>query len=579
MSPRTTTHCCASSQVSIMDQNKALQAENEELRRLLQDAQELLVQRNARLATLEGELQALMKEHGCHMIDNLEQSFDSHSSTEKNVAVSSNAENYISPPPPPIGSPSRSNDTPAFGILVHRRLMERKSKAVDAKSSGTSESFHNEKKKIDGKRLSSTTAQTDRTSTLTAVSPERHGLNESTCVDKRVLETCKQVPSLAAPSTIDTYLSSTPSKPSLASTGPSVSPNETDKVANGELKRTAQTNRTSNPTTVSPQGHVVKDTTGVDKRNEPEADCKQLPSFAASSTIDTNLSSSPSSPRVASIRPVVSPDSQKKVANAESDITEKLLPSSFVTSRPTGIPAPRRYSKKTIQPSIQRLPREEEFESTMQVINYMLVDGDSDVGVYTGSLDVKSKMPDGQGKMIYDDYRSYSGDWKDGRWHGQGHVRCKAYDYVGSFVNDQKHGWGIMTCSDGNVYEGEFEHDKRHGRGVMVYSDGSKYVGEFAHNSREGKGDFVMSNGCRYFGYFHNDSFHGQGNMTFEDGSVYFGQFKFGQKEGHGIELGANGLTRYDGLFENNEPSDDGSESDEENDETEAYDPSATEEI
>ncbi len=37
--------------------------------------------------------------------------------------------------------------------------------------------------------------------------------------------------------------------------------------------------------------------------------------------------------------------------------------------------------------------------------------------------------------------------------------------YVGWWINNKKHGNGILTCPNGDKYEGEFIEDKKHGKG------------------------------------------------------------------------------------------------------------------
>jgi hypothetical protein len=67
----------------------------------------------------------------------------------------------------------------------------------------------------------------------------------------------------------------------------------------------------------------------------------------------------------------------------------------------------------------------------------VLCDPYGDQGRYTGLL-VKAK-PYGHGTMHYDDGRSYTGDWKNGRWHGKGRTLFVNGDfYVGEYVKDQR---------------------------------------------------------------------------------------------------------------------------------------------
>jgi hypothetical protein len=201
---------------------------------------------------------------------------------------------------------------------------------------------------------------------------------------------------------------------------------------------------------------------------------------------------------------------------------------------------------------IRRLPREQELETRVEVVETRIVDGAGDDGVYTGSL--LNELPHGKGRMVYDKYRSYMGEWKGGHWHGKGHVMSRAFDFKGVFVDDLKDGLGIMKWSDGRVYKGEFRKDEMHGQGLLVYPDGSAYKGEFHHGKREGKGEARFSGNGQYVGYWKEGVFHGRGQCTWPDGSVYLGNWNMGKTHGQGIELRADGSVRHAGLFENDEP-------------------------
>lgn len=222
-------------------------------------------------------------------------------------------------------------------------------------------------------------------------------------------------------------------------------------------------------------------------------------------------------------------------------------------------------SSKTVQPcesnsltkrKIRHLPREQELNSTetLQVMEKMIVDGTGDSGMYTGTILKTSRVPHGKGRMVYDEHRSYMGEWEHGHWHGKGHMMSKAYDYKGMFVYDLKDGLGILKWSDGRVYKGEFVDDRHHGQGLLIYSDGACYKGEFRHNVREGKGESRFAGGGGYVGYWKGGVFDGHGQCTWPDGSIYLGEWKNGKTHGHGIEWRADGSVRHEGLFEDDEP-------------------------
>jgi hypothetical protein len=74
------------------------------------------------------------------------------------------------------------------------------------------------------------------------------------------------------------------------------------------------------------------------------------------------------------------------------------------------------------------------------------------------------------------DGRQYSGDWLDGKFHGQGtYTWPNGGRYAGAYKFGLKHGTGIYEWADGNKYDGEFKHGKRHGKGLQLNEDGSVF--------------------------------------------------------------------------------------------------------
>ncbi len=75
----------------------------------------------------------------------------------------------------------------------------------------------------------------------------------------------------------------------------------------------------------------------------------------------------------------------------------------------------------------------------------------------------------GYGVHRYADGDVYSGEWKNGRIHGEGVViRAGGFTCIGSFVNNQLvH--GTMRYLNGDIYVGECEDGLPHGKGVMKH--------------------------------------------------------------------------------------------------------------
>jgi len=565
MSPNatsTTRHICSSQ----MEQNSSLQAENEALRRQLLEAQELLVKRNMQLATLEGEMQSLTKDEdwcsrkaslgssnrGCSLSTARTSVLQSDSDTTGTVTNEGD-----SIPTPPIDYLSNNHYTPAFGLLVQQRR-DVYSNKKDVKGNNTLPHFFGEKVK-EWKSEATTAVETDLTSTpttttVTAAAPAEPVVKKtSSLIPSRLVERLWEAkfsddyehPSMST-LTIDTDLTSTPSMNDLV---PPIAYSKSIPI-------------------VSP--------THNDASNTSQPKESSLASTMATRTFDTitPFTSAFNYKRRKERTPIFYPAHNASAADTsdESQVSERLCPSSMASSavyttsdvssshHSHSKPPPRIPSKKTIERSFQkskRLPREVELdtleEATIQVKDYKLVDADSDEGVYTGSLSEESKMPHGKGFMVYDEYRSYNGDWKHGRWQGVGHMKSRVYDYNGEFRRDQRHGRGVLKYADG-VYEGEFENDRKHGKGAVRFSDGSIYIGSWSHNVRQGKGEMHFPDGSNYHGYFRSDYYEGEGKYTWADGSMYFGQWKKGNMHGQGVHLHADGSTHHEGLFLHNKP-------------------------
>jgi len=125
--------------------------------------------------------------------------------------------------------------------------------------------------------------------------------------------------------------------------------------------------------------------------------------------------------------------------------------------------------------------------------------------------------------------------------------------------DDMRHGYGLMTYSDGRVYEGEFKNNLKDGNGKFIFPNGLIYEGEFKNNKNEGylkaydkcgnivfdgtineKGEatgFIMQkekSEYEYEGYVVNNLKEGKGKLTFANGNVYEGEFRDDMRHGKG---------------------------------------------
>jgi len=189
------------------------------------------------------------------------------------------------------------------------------------------------------------------------------------------------------------------------------------------------------------------------------------------------------------------------------------------------------------------------------------------------------RFPNGTKSKKWGKY-SYVGEWKDGKYHGQGTIisrngeetvgewyygepwNVKVYDKEGNivakFVNgkielDQKKGAFIQS--------GVFYHGFRNG--VYGYyiekwdgventknKDYGKYEGEMINGKPNGQGTQTWYNGEKYEGEWRKGTPHGQGTQIYLDGEKFVGEFQFGDYW-NGTYYDKDG--KLIGMFENGE--------------------------
>ena len=77
-----------------------------------------------------------------------------------------------------------------------------------------------------------------------------------------------------------------------------------------------------------------------------------------------------------------------------------------------------------------------------------------------------------------------------------------------------------MKWSDGDEYTGDFKDGQYHGHGVYKYNNGDRYEGQFEYDcGRHGQGTMYYANGEKYEGGWLNDEKHGEGVLTTPDGT------------------------------------------------------------
>ena len=183
----------------------------------------------------------------------------------------------------------------------------------------------------------------------------------------------------------------------------------------------------------------------------------------------------------------------------------------------------------------------------------------------------------GPGNAQYPDGSTYKGDFAIGLRHGKGvyvFAGGKGKTYAGEWVNDKMNGMGKLTYGEHGIYsfhehEGQFVNDLRHGQGIMKFklrhnltcnnpdcmhtvegtwkedrvdygtfrceSSNESYTGDFVNLQPHGKGIYKWSSGIMYTGQFHQGKPHGTGVLRLANSDLLHGTFVDGQCHGRGV--------------------------------------------
>jgi len=174
-------------------------------------------------------------------------------------------------------------------------------------------------------------------------------------------------------------------------------------------------------------------------------------------------------------------------------------------------------------------------------------------GLYTGTLMATTAKPHGKGTMIYTDLAMvYSGQWIQGDWSGFGKLTdpSSGMEYEGGFLDNRKHGLGVVVNPDGRVYDASFKLGKMSHKGHLTWPDGSKYWGYWNDDGiPHGRGKKVFTDGSSYDGEFEVGVFQGHGRMTFSDGSWHLGEWQDGVANGLGMRVQSDGELTHEGMY------------------------------
>ncbi|KAL7747632.1 hypothetical protein RI367_006921 [Sorochytrium milnesiophthora] len=143
------------------------------------------------------------------------------------------------------------------------------------------------------------------------------------------------------------------------------------------------------------------------------------------------------------------------------------------------------------------------------------------IGTYDGERSATGERH-GQGTATFPNGDTYHGMYYNGRRHGHGVYSWKKprARYIGEYVDNWRHGRGMMCYPDGGRYQGEFVAGKRHGYGVYVYPNADVYAGEWVQNKKHGQGVYTHINGTKQKGNFVEGYLQGAGSVIHADHTI-----------------------------------------------------------
>jgi len=100
-------------------------------------------------------------------------------------------------------------------------------------------------------------------------------------------------------------------------------------------------------------------------------------------------------------------------------------------------------------------------------------------------------------------------------------------------IKDGYTGKGTSTFANGDKYVGEWKDGKFNGQGTKISGTkavaGAKYVGEWKDGKMNGQGTLTYANGDEYVGKWKDRNMNGQGTYTYANGTVFKGLWENGK--------------------------------------------------
>ena len=148
-------------------------------------------------------------------------------------------------------------------------------------------------------------------------------------------------------------------------------------------------------------------------------------------------------------------------------------------------PSLKKMGKDLVLRANLRYPDGRIYKGAIKSVKQQIPHGHGFMCLNRTDVEVESKT---FGKKLTDNPWDYIGEFKDGVFHGKGEYKCKGnYSYKGEWKKSHFHGKGKFINEKKNeTYEGDFVNDKRHGYGVLT-TEYFKLEGPFKNNEPNGK--------------------------------------------------------------------------------------------
>ena len=151
-------------------------------------------------------------------------------------------------------------------------------------------------------------------------------------------------------------------------------------------------------------------------------------------------------------------------------------------------------------------------------------------GVYIG--EVLNGKAHGYGRINFNNGDKYIGQWSNNAMTGVGFMYSNKMYTLGNFINGKKHGRCLTIIQRGSYqydfFIGSYLNNLKHGSGAYLWESEDCYVGEFANDVRNGKGVY-SGFGCKEFygAFYQDDKFVRQTTIypktELPDGHTFFG--------------------------------------------------------